>query len=280
VAIHHDTAAAVDSQLRNGISDTEIRHINDQGKIEITKSSPTKSLQRATSVVSKTTATAPLKIRTPRIYLYGLSKSRFEQVADELNMNINWAESLHEADIFVTSKNFFRNKSQKIRDAETANLPIYVLKNHTPLQFKQFLSSIQPSPVRQIPSLNADKNENRTADPVKRATKEAEAAISLVLSGQEEVELSPQSAYIRRLQHLLAEQSHVQSQSRGREPNRRVFVSTRPLESEDADKIDYAKFEEEDEMAEKERETDTACAMIEQELYMQYEKLRNFNFKE
>ena len=39
---------------------------------------------------------------------------------------------------------------------------------------------------------------------------------------QEPVELSPQNAYIRRLQHQMAERANIVSRSRGREPYRRV----------------------------------------------------------
>ncbi|NQT05085.1 MAG: hypothetical protein HQ577_03650, partial [Dehalococcoidia bacterium] len=46
-----------------------------------------------------------------------------------------------------------------------------------------------------------------------------------VKNGNEgEVELSPQSAYIRRLQHLIAERNEMSSSSAGRDPNRRVRI--------------------------------------------------------
>ena len=45
-----------------------------------------------------------------------------------------------------------------------------------------------------------------------------------VQSGEEEVELSPQSAYIRRLQHIIAQRSDLGSRSAGRDPNRRVRI--------------------------------------------------------
>jgi predicted RNA-binding protein Jag len=44
----------------------------------------------------------------------------------------------------------------------------------------------------------------------------------MVLRGSEPVELSPQNAYIRRLQHQMAERANLVSRSRGREPYRRV----------------------------------------------------------
>jgi predicted RNA-binding protein Jag len=36
------------------------------------------------------------------------------------------------------------------------------------------------------------------------------------------MELDPQNAYVRRLQHQMAERNNVMSRSRGTEPNRRV----------------------------------------------------------
>ena len=52
--------------------------------------------------------------------------------------------------------------------------------------------------------------------------REAEEAMELVRRNGEPVELSPQNAYVRRLQHQMAERANVVSRSRGREPYRRV----------------------------------------------------------
>jgi predicted RNA-binding protein Jag len=38
------------------------------------------------------------------------------------------------------------------------------------------------------------------------------------------VELTPQSSFVRRLQHQLAERYNLTSESRGKEPNRRVKI--------------------------------------------------------
>jgi predicted RNA-binding protein Jag len=54
---------------------------------------------------------------------------------------------------------------------------------------------------------------------------EAEKAADRVISGKETtVELSPQSSYIRRLQHQIAEKYNLDSQSTGKEPFRRVTL--------------------------------------------------------
>ena len=52
--------------------------------------------------------------------------------------------------------------------------------------------------------------------------------IGLVVKQQEPVELAPQNAYIRRLQHQMAERANLVSRSRGREPYRRVRLYPDP----------------------------------------------------
>ena len=59
------------------------------------------------------------------------------------------------------------------------------------------------------------------------ALQETQEGISHVLETARPVELTPQSAYIRRLQHQLAEQYGLVSRSYGKEPNRRVKLFAR-----------------------------------------------------
>ena len=85
-------------------------------------------------------------------------------------------------------------------------MPIYVLKSNTVLQMQASLTSVYALEV----------------DPREAALRETEEAIGVVLQHAEPVELSPQNAYIRRLQHQMAERANLVSRSRGREPYRRV----------------------------------------------------------
>jgi len=148
-----------------------------------------------------------------RIYLFGVNRGRLEHMAREMNLDLEIVDKVEEANLLVTSKNYYRRKPQKVRDAEAANLPIYVLKSNTPPQIRQMLQSIYP-----------------VAGPGKRdsfqvALAEAEEAVAKIKNGSEgEVELSPQSAYIRRLQHLIAERNEMASRSEGKDPNRRVKI--------------------------------------------------------
>ena len=61
---------------------------------------------------------------------------------------------------------------------------------------------------------------------MQEAILEAETAINQIINGErQQVELTPQGTIIRRLQHQMAERYNMQSESRGREPFRRVKLS-------------------------------------------------------
>jgi predicted RNA-binding protein Jag len=61
-------------------------------------------------------------------------------------------------------------------------------------------------------------------DPLRQALREAEDAIQQIQAGVPEVELAPQTAYVRRRQHELAQAANLASESHGKEPRRRVRI--------------------------------------------------------
>jgi len=203
VAIHPDVSQAVDAILRGQPTATETRWLDKTGEVRIEKEMPATTKK---AIKGKMQAK---ENKLPRLYLFGINRARLEQVAREMKLSLDIVNSLNDATLLVTSKSYYRRKPQKVRDAEAANLPIYVLKSNTPPQIRQLLNTIYP----------IDK-----ADSFKLALSEAEEAVSQVKSGKEAVELSPQSAYIRRLQHLIAERNALSSKSLGKDPNRRVRI--------------------------------------------------------
>jgi stage III sporulation protein SpoIIIAA len=143
---------------------------------------------------------------TLRVLPQGISRKRLEQAVRELQLPVIIAHDVDEADVVMTLKNEYRQKTPMVREAEERGLPIYVLKSNTTLQMEASLTSIFSLEV----------------DPREAALRETEEAIGLVITRSEAVELSPQNAYIRRLQHQMAERANLVSRSRGREPYRRV----------------------------------------------------------
>jgi hypothetical protein len=203
VAIHPDVGEAVDAILRGQPTATETRWLDETGEVRV---------EKPVTVVKKAKAKELTSGNQHRLYLFGVNRTRLEQIAKEMNLSLDIVDNLQDANLFITSKNYYRRKPQKVRDAETANLPIYVLKSNTSPQIRQMLHNIYPM-------VSPDKQ-----DSFQLALAEAEAAVEQVKSGEEAVELSPQSAYIRRLQHLIAERNALSSQSTGKDPNRRVRI--------------------------------------------------------
>jgi len=208
VAIHPEVGEAVDAILRGQPPATETRWLDETGEVRIEREEPV-------TITKKTTKGRPQakEDKPPRLYLFGVNRARLEQMAKERQLDLEIVDRLSDATLLVTSKNYYRRKPQKVRDAEDASLPIYVLKSNTPPHTRQLLNTIAPTE-------SADK-----ADQFQFALAEAQEAVSKVKGGQEEtIELSPQSRYIRRLQHLIAERNELASQSTGKDPQRRVRI--------------------------------------------------------
>jgi stage III sporulation protein SpoIIIAA len=148
----------------------------------------------------------PGSLPTLRVLPQGVSRKRLEQAVRELQLPVIVARDVDEADVVMTLRNEYRQKTPMIREAEERALPIYVLKTNTIGQMEASLTSIFALEV----------------DPRDAALRETEEAIGVVIERSEAVELSPQNAYIRRLQHQMAERANLVSRSRGREPYRRV----------------------------------------------------------
>jgi len=143
---------------------------------------------------------------TLRVFPFGISRKRLEQAIRELQLPVIIAREIDEADVVMTLRSEYRQKGPTIRDAESRALPVYVLKANTTIQMQASLTSVFSLEV----------------DPREAALIETEEAIGMVVRESQAVELAPQSAYIRRLQHQMAERANLVSRSRGREPYRRV----------------------------------------------------------
>jgi stage III sporulation protein SpoIIIAA len=144
--------------------------------------------------------------RPMRVFPFGVSRKRLEQAVRELGVPVTVARDLDEADAVVTLRNYYKSKPAALRDAESNGVPIYVLKTNTILQMENMLASLF----------------DLEADPQEAALRETAEAIGLVQASGRPVELGPQNAYVRRLQHQMAERNALMSRSRGSEPNRRV----------------------------------------------------------
>jgi hypothetical protein len=174
---------------------------------------------------------APSAQPQQRIYPFGVSRDRLERSIANLHVPATIVRDMSEATMVMTLKSYYRQGSQRVRQAEDRGVPVYVLRNNTITQMERQLSDVfhissgedddqYVPPARSTSAASAD-GEVHVTD----AMLEAETAITQVMNGERSaVELAPRGSYVRRLQHQMAERYNVHSESRGREPNRRVKI--------------------------------------------------------
>jgi stage III sporulation protein SpoIIIAA len=214
VAIHENVSETVDALLRGYEAPAEIREMDAEGDVQVrTEREPgrTPALRMPERRASRGVDHAALLEAPKKVYPFGISRNRLEQAINETGSTARIVDQLEDADAMITLRNYYRRKPAAVRDAELKNLPIYVLKSNTIAQMEQCLIGLR-------------ENNGRQADPVTAAIRETEDAITEVMSNDQAVDLAPQNAYIRRLQHQMAQRYNLASRSRGREPYRRVRI--------------------------------------------------------
>ncbi|MBI4493895.1 MAG: AAA family ATPase, partial [Chloroflexi bacterium] len=226
VAVHESVAEVVDNILRGQSTPPAIRYRDEQGEVKMegpslravaTPAAPAPSFPLEPRPATFRAA-APAHGKPVRLFPYGLNRSRLEQLIRGLQIPATLVANLQEADVVMTVRNYYRRKTQALRDAEAAGVPVYVLRSTSNTQLQEGLARVtqmlDTAPVAETP-----------ASP--DALVETQQAITQVLETSRPVELSPQDAYVRRLQHQLAEQHGIASRSTGKEPYRRVKLYKR-----------------------------------------------------
>jgi stage III sporulation protein SpoIIIAA len=238
VVVYQDVASAVDALLRGEEPQSETRSRNADGQILIEQTQRTPrdngpqsqpfsprrtSARERNGQPQRTPSAAPIQAAAPavaqRIYPFGVSRNRLERAIANLHVAATIVRDMGEATMVMTMKNYYRQGSERVRQAEGRGVPVYVLRNNTIVQMERQLADIFNVPLPDTQEVESD------GDPLNDAILEAETAAERVLNGEREaVELSPRDSYVRRLQHQIAERYNVQSTSQGREPNRRVKI--------------------------------------------------------
>jgi stage III sporulation protein SpoIIIAA len=251
VAVHPDVSETVDALLRGFSRPPSVRYRDESGEVKMEQArgahlsvmrengfggrrsdrlyedelpreggfhrpSPAAQTARRTERVDHSDSAGPAESRAgamTRIYPYGVNRSKLEHLLRNLAAVVT--DDVDDADVVLTLKNYYRRKPQALRDAEAAGIPIYVLRSSSAGQIEEAVMRIVHRDTATPASLAA------------AALQETEDAISRVLDIGQPIDLTPQGAYIRRLQHQLAEQYNLGSRSTGREPYRRVQLYKR-----------------------------------------------------
>jgi stage III sporulation protein SpoIIIAA len=223
LSIYQNVADTVDALLRGYQPSPEVRQRMPGGAVSVVKEAAPLPLRRsALATPSDPDFAAALREENDEreerelhllIFPYGVSRNKIERAIANLGVNASIARKWDDADVVLTLKTLERKESDKLKAIASENVPIYSIKTNTTAQVMHALKD-----VFNLPSLDAEEI----------ALREAGEAIYKVLLESQTVELSPQTSYVRRMQHQLAERHRVMSRSTGMEPNRRVLLYRSP----------------------------------------------------
>ena len=210
--IYHETSSVVDAYLRGRSARPEVRMRKEGGFEVLEESVPTlveEPPKRRRREREEPAAVATGR-KTLRIYPYGVSKDRLMRAINDLQVSATIAKTPKEADVVLTLKAHEKRQPRTVKDLADQGLEVAIIRSNTVSQMKAFLMGAF--------GLENQRNEEESA------ISEVTQAVDKVMNFGKPVELAPQSAHIRRLQHQLIEQHGLGSESRGEVPWRRVIV--------------------------------------------------------
>ncbi|HLB29721.1 MAG TPA: R3H domain-containing nucleic acid-binding protein [Dehalococcoidia bacterium] len=223
VAVHPNVAETVDTILRGSTVEPEVRELDEEGDLRVVSAAEVRERRR----LETQGRAIPLRgspgpggsgnrgsvVSGPqrRIFPFGLPKRRLQQAIRQTASPVTMVERLNDADTVLTLRSYYRRRPPAIREAEARGMPIRILKDASLAQIQQGVVALAGGTSSERP-------------PVATALQEAQEASQRVLAYEPAVDLSPQNAYIRRLQHQLAQRYSLSSRSMGREPQRHVRI--------------------------------------------------------
>ena len=256
VGVHNDVGIAVDRMLRGLQVPLEMRQLQEDGTVDSKVEdamqsedgfetaafdlnsirSPRRSYEAQNGHSNGNGSRSPrserdngedgMPERPPiRVHPFGVPRETLRTAIRAMGVPVAMSDSAQEADVLVTTKLHYGRRPPAVKRAERDGVPVYVLRRGTREQIEQFLSRFE---IERTGLTNGSANQSGEDEfIVEEALEEAERAVERVLSGDRKVNLSAQSAHIRRLQHALAARYNVGSASTGHEPNRHVIIRRR-----------------------------------------------------
>lgn len=231
LAVYKNTSEAVDYILRGWPIRPEIRKVEQKDVDKVVLP----DLQQEVNIKdNKTTLLAPEENKMnfsfsrqkyveqakplKKLYLYAVSRTIVEKLIERLNLNVEIIRNVEDADIVIAHKNFAKGGAKILSTAKEYRVQIFYVKTNSMAQIQKVLKDaldIQPGDVESLTGYT---------DETEKALDEAKVGIKKVLDGANLVDLTPQNAQIRKLQHELVEQYNLQSRSIGEEPNRHLRI--------------------------------------------------------
>ena len=210
-AVHPDVTAAVDGLLRSWTSSLEMRTRQADGSITTEQITDAGSSSQEANGEMGTHAAGTRRTKSRhvlRIYPYGINQRRLEHVIHDLDVPARVVTQPTYADVILTVRGQAKRQPKALRLLVERGTPLYALRSDTATQMGKFL---RDHLSEEFPEDGA-------------ALTEAEEVVQRVIAQNEQHELSPQHARLRRLQHQLVKSYGLISHSEGEEPHRRLIV--------------------------------------------------------
>ena len=243
VAVHADVARTVDAVLRGRPVSPEIRELDETGAVRRSWQRPAVAPafeaapfggrverphragapyeDREEAPAPAVAAPAAPRSAPTRVHPFGVSRERLQEAAEDAGLEVTVTQSVAEADVVLTTKAHFRRRAGVIETAEELGKPVFVLRRNTAGQIVGFLQQVAYGRE----AAQGGEAGERAAGAMEAGSSEAVAGVERILTGQADaIELQPRSAFVRRVQHRIAEQAELRSTSAGREPRRRVTI--------------------------------------------------------
>ncbi len=206
--IHESLMASVDAMLKGAEPEVQQRIRGKDGSVEVNiiNAEPEQPKHSSPYVIHPS---ALKSMENVRIFPYGVSRNRLEKAIYNQNASAFVVRNVDEADIILTLKNHEKKESKKFREAEYLGVPVVVIRANTVAQLEAF--------IREYLGTGNPREEEE-------AIEETLQAIEKVKQSRKEYGLKARISSIRRLQHELIGRNDLFSHSKGREPNRRVYI--------------------------------------------------------
>ncbi len=223
LAVHVDVANAVDQLLRGYILSPEIRTRDKQtGKVEIVAAREIITSQGKPSFSS---SESPKEL--VNVYPYAVSRGQLERVIRSLELPAVVSRTIDEANVIFALKNYAKPGAKILELAKKHKIPLYIVKNNSIEGIQKVLKDLFPDLVSSF-VLEEEELGRKSQHDKQSALEEVRTAVDLVMDTDKVMDLAPQNAVIRKLQHELIEEYKLDSLSIGQEPNRRIRIFPPP----------------------------------------------------
>lgn len=149
LSICFDVATAVDTMLRGGEPEREVRRRSPDGSIEVVHAGPKSGEEeeapaRANGRLRRSEAHFENghSHRALRIFPYAVSRNRLERAIRESRAPVVVTNSLYDADMVLTLKGQYRKMPKRLREAERKGLPIHLVRSNTMHQIAGFIEEL------------------------------------------------------------------------------------------------------------------------------------------